>query len=1379
MKKLYQIKMSYRIRPFLLTCFILLMGNVVLGQQTTTALPNNATYSNKTAPQGALRYQRGFYLITAGEMSSAGLVPGMNINAIGFSIGRSMSDTAHGRFKVYLQNTTDAVSRADTGWNTVNASSNAYYATGLFPGDHEWQVRANCSGSSPFTPSVFFSNSDTVGCNNPYNLNTVSISSNSATFTWESIASPVFANYKVEYTALDLINWIPVTTTDTFYQATGLLPNKSYQWRVRTMCSPDSSAVNFSSFATNSVSNCNAPSGLATIVTNDSLVKLSWTPAAGVLYVQVQFRRMGTGAWSATSSFSDSANLILPAGTTYQWRIRTVCGTDSTGNYVDGSNFTTGGAPVCYVPTTPFTSQVTGSSAKLAWTAVVGATSYTVRYRLKNTISWTNAITPMTMTCDSTIIVPDTTGSYDIPFHGGSPFTYNGNAIYVAWEFSRPAGPLTSPSMILSTTKGTSLPGANGQDSVTYLLCMISRADTTMTSLPSILGESRERPETRFGSPDLKDSVAIVAVYALGMTVPAFQSPTPISALITNRSATDTNYNVTLTVKDKQTGATRYTTTQNIAVTAGDTALISFNSWSPSVFSRDSIIVSIPAFANENVVNNNSKAYLQQVNGSYISYDDGTAVVSSAGFGTGAGLILARHAMKGCGKILSAKVFLSESAKNKTIHAVVRNTGGSIVAESPDFTPGEEDVNRYHSFYFTTPPSFLNEDFYIGVAQDSATPGYAPVGTQWEDAEARKNAYYVANPDGSNLRDSSIQGRLMIKAEIQASTATPFISGNLVLCTGGTNILTAGSNAARFANAVNGYSSQQGNVNYSATQALGSPDVFPLYTLSPQGWLSQSADGQREWLELKFPGALPINFVDIYEIANPGAVDTVFVRNPSTLNYEAVYTATATATGQVARKNRISFTTTAFNVSEIRIALNSAAVTGYNSIDAVSIGQSSVPGTFSSYLWSPGGETTATKSVSTPGVYTLTVTNASGCQLRDSVTVTATTTTPPTITGSGSGIICQGDSVILTSSQPTGNLWSTGATAQSITVSSAGSYTVTYNDGSGCGALTSAAFVVTVNPLPTVSISGSLDICLGNQNILNAGGGFTSYLWSTGETTQTISINVAGIYSVTVTNSNGCRNSTSVTANYITLAAPVITGNLSFCPGNSTTLDAGAGYASYLWSSGATTRTIIVSTSGTYSVTVTNASGCSASSSVVASPFTPPVPQISGTPGFCAGGSTVLSTSAGYASYLWSTGATSSSITVSTPGIYSVTVIDNNGCSGSTSLTVSVFANPAPVIAGTLSFCAGTSTTLNAGPGYAGYLWSTGATTQTIVVSTVGTFTVTVTNANGCSASASVNTTNTGSLPAAPGPIITLCMERTCRRNDHQRPGYHINHRQL
>jgi len=1353
MKKLYQIKMTDNIRTFLLTCFVLSLGYAGFAQQTTTALPNNASYSNKTGPQGGLRYQRGFYLIKPSEMSSSGMSSGMNINAIGFKIGRASSDTAHGAFKVYLQNTPDTVSRADTGWNHVTVSTNHYYLTPIVPGNYEWQVRANCSSSSGFTPSVVFSNADLSGCNNPYNLNTVGINTTGATLTWEAAASAGFANFKVEYSRADSVSWSTANTTDTFYLVSGLLPGKSYQWRVTTMCGSDSSSVNSSSFATATVSNCNSPSGLSAIVSSDSLVALSWTGAAGALYYEIQFRRVGTGSWSTTSSFSTTADLILPIGTTYEWRMRTVCGPDSTGTYVNGSNFSTGGTAICYVPTNPYTSQIKYDSAKLVWTAVVGATNYTVRYRLKNTISWTNAITPMTMVCDSNIIVPDTIGVFDIPFHGGGVFNYTGNGVYVAWEFSRPAGALISASMILSTTAGTSLKGSNGQDSVQYLLCMITNADTSLTSMPSILSESKERPETRFGSGDLKDSVSVVAVYALGMTVPKFQSPTPVSALVANHSGTNQNYDVTLTVKEKLSGAVRYTNTQNVPVSANDTVVVSYNGWSPSLMETDSLIVSIPAEPNENVVNNNRKAYVQLVNPSFIAFDDGTAVVSSAGFGLDSGLIISKHSMLGCGQVLSASVYLTESAEGQTLHAVVVNVEGTIVATSNSFVPGEDDVNRYHSFYFTSPPSFEDESFYIGISQPASLTANYPVGTQWEDAKTRDGAYFRANLDGSMIRDSAADGRLMIRAEVSASGAVAFISGNLLLCTGGSTTLTAGSDSTRYTNSVINYSSQNGNIDYSAGQTLGTPNVYPMYALSPNAWVSSSADGQREYLVLGFPGAAPVNFVDIYEVASPGAVDSVFVKNPATMNFELVYSATAAAAPAAARKNRISFPMTAFNVSEIRIALNSPAVAGYNSIDAVGIGKTAVPGTFTTYSWSPGGATTNSIVVNTPGVYRLTTTNADGCTSKDSVTVIAASTTPPTITASGPSAICQGDSIILTSSQPTGNTWSTGATTASITVHTAGSYTVSYNDGSGCGALVSAPFAVTVNPLPTATISGSTQICLGGSTVLNAGAGFTSYQWSTGESTQTITVSTAGIYIVFVTNSNGCRDSASVTTTYQTLAAPVITGSLSFCPGGSTTLDAGAGYSSYSWSTGATSQTIVVNSSGTYGVEVTNAGGCEASSSVIVSTFTPPSPVIGGAPGFCTGGSTTLDAGAGYASYLWSTSATTQTIVVSTTGNVSVTVTDINGCSGTDDLTIAVFPNPVPLISGTLSFCGGTSTTLNAGTGYTSYLWSTGATTQTIIVNTVGTFSVAVTNANGCVDSTSVTTTNTGSLPASPGPI--------------------------
>lgn len=1349
MIKLFYHEVSNKIRSLLLVSSILITG-YANGQQSTTILPNNASYSNKVAPQGALRYQRGFYLVTPAEMNASGITSGMNINSIGFTIGRAQNDTTKGQFKLYLQNTSDLVSRADTGWNSVTATTNEYYASSLFPGRYEWQVKANCSVGSTFTSSVFFANDELGGCNNPYNLNTVTIAPTTATLSWETSSSPVFTNYRVEYTALDVVNWISTTTVDTFLNVTGLTAGKQYQWRVKTLCSADSSAVNYATFTSGVTTACTALTGLSALISGDT-ARLAWTAGTSATFYEIQFRRTGTEAWSNTISTTNTSTLILLPGTSYEWQVRMACAGGKSA--YTSSVLTTGGTAVCYAPANPTTRSITGSSAKLTWATVVGATSYTIRYRLKNTISWTNAIsgTPaMTLACDSLISIPDTTGGYNIPFHGGSTFTYNGSGVYIAWEYSRPSGALSSANLMLSTTAGTSVPGVNGQDSLRFLLSMASRPDAGLTELPGILAENQNRPETRFGSSSLKDSVAVIAVYALGNTIPRFQSPTPISALIANHAATSKTYTVTLRVIAQSSGVVRDSTTTDITISANDTSSVVFSSWSPSISETDSIIISVPAQANENVVNNNSKAYLQKVNGRTIGYDDGSVMVAEVGAGPAGGMLLTKHTMRSCGKVIAAKVYLTESAKGKSIKAVVLNASGVVKTESSSFIPATADVNTYHTFYFDSSASFTNEDFYIGIKQPLTVTPFTPVGAQWEDAVPRAGAYYRGSLDGTSLVDSPQLGRLMILAEVISSAPEVFISGNLILCTGASNTLTASSQQTRFANAVIDVSTQNSN---TAVKILGSPDVYPSYGLNTSSWITASADGRREFIELSFPDSAAINYVDIYETANPGAVDSIFVKNTSTNTYNLVYSATAATKPAVARKNRISFPLTSFNVSQIRIALNSPLVTGYNAIDAVGIGQTAVPGTFSTYLWSPGGETTATKSVSASGTYKVTVTNAGGCSSTDSVVVVTTASTLPVITGSSATPLCAGDSITLTSSQATGIKWSNGATTQSVTVHASGSYTVKYNSGSGCDSLTSAAYVVTINPLPVASISGSGDICLGNSNTLTAGAGFTSYLWNTGETNQSISVGAASIYSVLVTNSNGCRDTASLTTRFVTLAAPVVTGNLSFCPGGSTTLDAGAVYSTYLWSTGASTKTISVYTAGDVTVTVTNANGCTASKTVNISIYTSPVPQINGNDGFCAGGSTTLNATLGFVSYLWSNNAVTASTTVSNIGTYTVTVTDNNGCTGSKAQVVSVYPNPVPVISGTLSFCGGTNTTLNAGSGYLAYLWSTGATTQSVNVSTAGVVSVTVTNTNGCTASATATTTLTGSIPAVPGAI--------------------------
>ncbi len=156
---------------------------------------------------------------------------------------------------------------------------------------------------------------------------------------------------------------------------------------------------------------------------------------------------------------------------------------------------------------------------------------------------------------------------------------------------------------------------------------------------------------------------------------------------------------------------------------------------------------------------------------------------------------------------------------------------------------------------------------------------------------------------------------------------------------------------------------------------------------------------------------------------------------------------------------------------------------------------------------------------------------------------------------------------------------------------------------------------------------------------------------------------------------------------------------------------------------------------------------------------------ITGATSFCASGNTVLNAGSGYASYLWSNGATTQQITASTGGTYIVTVSVGPGCTGSAQAVVTSVAYPQPTVQSNIpSICSGSTATLNAGSGYGAYLWSNGKTTQSIDVTQPGTFTVTVTNASGCSGTASFTLSTTapaapvitGAMPICPGQNLTL-----------------------
>lgn len=144
-------------------------------------------------------------------------------------------------------------------------------------------------------------------------------------------------------------------------------------------------------------------------------------------------------------------------------------------------------------------------------------------------------------------------------------------------------------------------------------------------------------------------------------------------------------------------------------------------------------------------------------------------------------------------------------------------------------------------------------------------------------------------------------------------------------------------NEKRFATRVLSFSSQYSSDSWSAKMALYGPDVYPTYGDNPYAWAASSADGQREYLEFGFDDPAKIKGIAIYETYNPGAIDTIYAKNPGSGNWEILYKGSAQAEPAVAREWYISFNPTPYPVSEIRLAINSPAVGGYNEIDAVGL----------------------------------------------------------------------------------------------------------------------------------------------------------------------------------------------------------------------------------------------------------------------------------------------------------------------------------------------------------------------------------------------------------------------------------------------------------
>ena len=329
----------------------------------------------------------------------------------------------------------------------------------------------------------------------------------------------------------------------------------------------------------------------------------------------------------------------------------------------------------------------------------------------------------------------------------------------------------------------------------------------------------------------------------------------------------------------------------------------------------------------------------------------------------------------------------------------------------------------------------------------------------------------------------------------------------------------------------------------------------------------------------------------------------------------------------------------------------------------------------------------------------------------------------PTVAISGNLHLCGGDPTTLSAN---GNglsyLWYPGGeTTSFVTVTHTGINRVTTTNAFACKNTGPVQENIDIIALPSIAISGNLSACLGNSITLTASGNGLTYHWTPGDIeTNKITLGAAGAYTVTTTNAEECANSISAEVVFLNLPLPtvIVSGNMTFCRGNSTTLTASGG-DTYLWQTGTESVTTQIRTFTEMNgdglqptiVWVTDGNGCYNSTVIYPNGHLGPILQIStnGHPMTLCGIDTIILTAIGHngpgQSFSWYNSlnnvinTTSDTYTVTLPGTYTLSVVDANfNCSVSDVLPIVASPIPDFTVSGNMSPCFGNNTTVIAIP---------------------------------------------------------------------------------
>ncbi|MDB5255416.1 MAG: large protein, partial [Chitinophagaceae bacterium] len=494
-----------------------------------------------------------------------------------------------------------------------------------------------------------------------------------------------------------------------------------------------------------------------------------------------------------------------------------------------------------------------------------------------------------------------------------------------------------------------------------------------------------------------------------------------------------------------------------------------------------------------------------------------------------------------------------------------------------------------------------------------------------------------------------------------------------------------------------------------------------------------------------------------------GGSYTVTITDATNCSYNGTYT--------VNEPSAISITS---NVSDVTTCGGSDGA-----IDLLTVTGGTAPYTF---LWS-NGATTQNLSGLIAGAYSVTVTDANGCPA-SVFNFTVSDPVPYTVTDVITNVTCNGSSngaitlTIVGGATPFTILWSNGAITQNVNGLIAGNYSVTITDAGGCSF--TGNYTVT-EPLAISITSATTDVTCnagsnGSIDILTVSGGISPYtfLWNTGASTQNVTALSAGNYSVVITDANGCPQSFNFTINEpAAIAAIASVTNPTTCGGNDgtitiNTISGGTSPYNFAWNNGATTQNISALIAGNYTLTITDANGCSQIFNYAVSDPTPFTVTPTLTQVLCNGATTGainLAITGGTAPFtiLWNNGATTQNITTLSAGTYIVSITDAGGCTFNANYSIT---EPAPIsvvssVTNT-SNCATSDgaidlTAVSGGTPAYSFLWSNGATTQNISALAASAYSVTITDANACTNVLNFAISNPAAFTVTPTIINLSC----------------------